>query len=327
MRKLLAALALYALAGVAHAQEAPEAAPVADPAATEAPAGPSEADLVAAQAFYDSLDRRTGIISLVGGKVELNVPATHYYVGPADARRIIVELWGNPPAAGENVEGMLFLASANPATDGWGAVLEYLADGHVDDSEAATINYTDLLHQLQEDARNSNPARREQGYPEITIDGWAEPPHYTSPTHTLYWAKLLTFGDQGSSLNYDIRVLGREGVFVVSFVAKPEEIEEIRTQAPSFMTMPHFTQGNTYADYREGIDARAAYGIGGLIAGGALAAVAQKAGVLALILGFGKKFIILIIAGAAGLFSMVRRMFGKKDEPPGSDDAPPPPAA
>jgi hypothetical protein len=41
------------------------------------------------------------------------------------------------------------------------------------------------------------------------------------------------------------------------------------------------------------------------------AAVAQKTGLLALILGFGKKFIVLILAGLAALGGAVTRMFRK----------------
>jgi uncharacterized membrane-anchored protein len=312
---LLAVCAALTLIAPAAAQEttAPPASPVAaapTEAAPEAAAPDAEAAAPAAQEFYESLTRRTGAITLVDGKVEINVPETHYYLGPEDARRIIVDLWGNPPMSAQGVEGMIFPAETNPALGGWGAVLEYLADGHVDDSDAATINYDDLLRELQQQMTRENEQRRASGYVELSLTGWAEPPHYDQATHTLYWAKNLEASDGSASLNYDIRVLGREGVFVVSFVAAPEEIDLIRASAPAVMAMPQFTTGNRYADFQEGVDQRAAYGLGGLIAGGALAAVAQKTGLLAMILAFGKKFIVLIIAGVVGLFGVVRRMFG-----------------
>jgi uncharacterized membrane-anchored protein len=110
-------------------------------------------------------------------------------------------------------------------------------------------------------------------------------------------------------------VLGREGHLVLSFVAMMDELALIHTEAPVVMEMANFTAGNAYADYVEGADQRATYGIGGLIAGGALAAVAQKTGLLAILLAFGKKFIVLILAGLAGLGGAVFRMF-RKEQPP-----------
>lgn len=288
-----------------------EAAPAAAPAMT----AEEQEYMRQAQALYESLDRQTGVISIAEGKVALNVPETHYFVGAADARRIIVDVWGNPPGAANGVEGIIFPANANPALDPWGALVQYVAEGYVPDDEANTINYDNLLRDMQAGTEQENVRRREQNYPTVTLVGWAEAPHYDQAAHKLYWARDLLFGGETvHSLNYDIRVLGREGHLVVSFVTTMEHLETIRAEAPTVMAMANFTPGNTYADYREGVDQRAAYGIGGLIAGGALAAVAQKTGLLAIILAFAKKFIVVIIAGFAALGGMIMRMFRR--EPP-----------
>ncbi|MEQ1490431.1 MAG: DUF2167 domain-containing protein [Terricaulis sp.] len=252
-------------------------------------------------------------MTIAGGKVSLNVPETHYFVGAEDARRIIVDLWGNPPTSAEGVEGIIFLANTNPAIDGWGALVQYVAEGHVPDDEANTINYTELLHNMQDGTEQENTWRTENNYPTITLVGWAEAPSYDQNTHKLYWAKDLLFGGETThSLNYDIRVLGREGHLVVSFVSTMDQLETIRAAAPAVMTIANFTPGNTYADYVEGVDQRAAYGIGGLIAGGALLAAAQRGGLLAIILAFGKKFIVLVVAGITALGGAISRMFGRK---------------
>lgn len=292
-----------------------DTAPVAAAPSTDAPPALSAEEqeyLRQAAAFYESLNRQTGIITVADGKVALNVPETHYFVGAEDARRIIVDVWGNPPNSAEGVEGIIFPANANPAIDAWGALVQYVAEGHVPDDEARTINYDDLLRDMQEGTRQENEWRAQNNYPTIQLVGWAESPRYDQASHKLYWAKDLLFGgEEAHSLNYDIRVLGREGHLVVSFVSTMDQLETIRAAAPAVMEMANFTAGNTYADYVEGVDQRAAYGIGGLIAGGALAAVAQKTGLLALLFAFGKKFIVLIIAGIAGLGGMVMRMFRK----------------
>jgi uncharacterized membrane-anchored protein len=277
-----------------------------------------------AEDFYNSLHRQTGVIPLAGGKVALNVPAASYYfIGPEDSRRVIVDVWRNPPTSADGIEGMIFPANTSPYSDTWGAVVSYSGDGHVSDADASNYDYTDLLHRMQEATRQQNDYRRQHNYPGISLVGWAEPPHYDAHERKLYWAQAL--GDGGataSTLNYDIRVLGRAGYLIISFVSDIRQLPEIKSDAPSIMAMASFTPGNTYADYREGVDQRAAYGIGGLIAGGAVAAIAQKTGLLALILAFGKKFIVLILAGFAAIGRGAMRLFGggkSKQDPP---DAP-----
>jgi uncharacterized membrane-anchored protein len=302
-------------AAITEPTTAPVAAQAAAPAATPQEMTAEEVEFRRqAQSFYDTLNRQTGVITVASGKVTLNVPSTHYFVGAEDARRIIVDVWGNPPNSAQGIEGIIFLADANPALGAWGALVQYVGDGHVPDDDARTIDYADLLSDMQSSTQQENTWRRENNYPEITLVGWAETPHYDDATHKLYWAKELAFsGDNVRTLNYDIRVLGREGHLVVSFVATMDELALIRESAPAVMSMANFTAGNTYADYREGVDQRAAYGIGGLIAGGALAAAAQKTGLLAMILAFGKKFIVLIIAGFTALGGAIVRMFRRSD--------------
>jgi uncharacterized membrane-anchored protein len=304
-----------------------ETAPVAAaPNAEAAPTPEQQEYLRQAAAFYEGLHRQTGAINVAGGKVQINVPATHYFVGAEEARHIIVDIWGNPPNSAEGVEGIIFRDGANPMLGAWGALVQYSAEGHVPDDEARTINYDNLLRDMQSGTREENTWRTQHHYPTISVVGWAERPHYDQAAHKLYWAKDLLFGGETNhSLNYDIRVLGREGYLVVSFVATMEELELIRAEAPAVMTMANFTPGNTYADYREGVDHRAAYGIGGLIAGGALAAVAQKTGLIALLLAVGKKFIVLIMAGFAGIGGAIMRFF--RGRRAGDTDSTPPPAA
>jgi uncharacterized membrane-anchored protein len=325
-------VALAAWPALALAQEANPAAPAAPPEAS-APAAstqPTPEQLEQfrqqAQAFYDSLNRQTGIISIAGGKATLNVPDTHYFLGPADARRVLIDTWENPPDAAAGIDGMVFLAGANPMVDAWGAIVMYSADGHVADDEAATIDYADLLSSMQRDTENPNTWRRQNNYPDVRLAGWAEPPHYDSGARKLYWAKALAFGGaaEAETLNYDIRVLGREGYLEISFIAGMQQLTDIRESAPAIMAMADFTDGNRYADFDASTDRVAAYGIGGLIAGGALAAVAQKTGLLALTLAFGKKFIVLLIGGGLVLVNWLRgALFGRKPAPPEGDEQPP----
>ena len=303
-------------AGVSQpAADAAAVAPAPQPDAAQSEAAAQAERLAAAKIFYDSLDRKTGRIDILGGKVALTVPETHYFIGKDDTRRVIVDLWGNPPGSIDGVEGMIFERDGNPMLDSWGAVVEYRADGHVADDEAATIDYAKLLADMQRDTRAENKSRADAGYEAVDLVGWAETPHYDQPSHKMYWAKALQFaGEPSQTLNYDIRALGRDGVLVISFVSGIEKLAAIRAAAPTVLAMPQFAAGSRYEDYKDGVDKKATYGIAGLIAGGAAVALVKKAGLLGLILAFGKKFIVLIIAGAVGLLGSIGRMFGKKND-------------
>lgn len=259
--------------------------------------------------FLGALSPQIGDISIEQANVTVTVPDTYYFLNSKDARAILEDAWGNPPD--EDVLGMIFPSGTSPLDGAWGATISYLNDGYVSDEDAAKINYDKILKDLQASTSASNEWRRENGYEEVTLVGWAEQPTYNPETNKLYWAKELTFGDSETrTLNYDIRVLGRRGTLVIGFVATMENLEDIRLAAPSVLEMASFNAGATYAEYQQGVDKKAAYGIAGLVAG---AALAKKTGILAAILIFGKKFFVLIIAGLAAAGSAIRKMLSRNN--------------
>lgn len=256
--------------------------------------------------FLAGLSPQQGSIDLKKAKASLDVPATHYFLNAADARAVLEDAWGNPPD--DQVLGMIFPAGVSPLDYGvWGATIYFSDDGYVSDDDAVGIDYDDLLRDIQKSQRDNNKWREKNGYAPIEVVGWAETPSYNPQTHKLYWAKELDFGEaESNTLNYDIRVLGRRGALVISFIATMNELEAVRRSTPSVLQMAQFDAGSTYADYQPGIDKKAAYGIAGLIAG---AAIAKKTGLLAALLIFGKKFIVVILAGLAAMFGAVKKFF------------------
>jgi uncharacterized membrane-anchored protein len=156
---------------------------------------------------------------------------------------------------------------------------------------------------MKEDTQDNNTWRKENGYEDISLIGWAEPPHYDAATKELYWAKQLHFdGSPADTLNYDIRELGRKGVLIVSFIADMGQLGEVQAAAPDIRKMVDFTEGNRYADFKPGLDTVAAVGIGGLIAG----KVVAKTGLLLLLLAFLKKGIILVIVPVMWVVNKLR---------------------
>jgi uncharacterized membrane-anchored protein len=175
----------------------------------------------------------------------------------------------------------------------------------VKDEDAGKINYDDLLKKMEAGIAENNKARQEQGYPAITLLGWAAPPHYDATTHKLYWAKKLKFeGAEGDTLNYSIRMLGRKGVLELNAIAAVDQFAEIDAQTPQILGMVDFRAGNRYADFDPKVDKVAKYGIAALVAGGVLA-VAAKAGFFKLLLvGLiaAKKFVIIGVIAVVAFF-------------------------
>jgi uncharacterized membrane-anchored protein len=264
-----------------------------------------------AKELVEALDYRDGATALGSAGVRLNVPSGFYFLGAQDARRVIVDAWGNPPATANGVLGMIFPADRTPLDDVWGAVITFDEDGYVSDEDAAKIDYTSLLKEMQEATQRGSEERVKQGFPSIRLVGWASPPFYDKATHKLHWAKELEFGGQAlRTLNYDVRALGRKGVLNINFVAGMDQLGEIRAVIPAVMAMPEFEAGARYADYVPGVDKVAAYGIGGLIAGKIL----SKVGILAIALAFLKKGWFLVFIALAGLWRVVARLFRPKAE-------------
>ena len=260
-----------------------------------------------AKGIWDSLNRQTGSIALPGGVATLEVPDDFYYLNPDDAQKILVEMWGNPP--GEKSLGMLFSAEITPFDDqAWGVTIDYEEEGYVEDTDAAEINYDELLEQMQEDTRAASRERLAAGYEEIELIGWAARPFYDEKAHKLHWAKELSFCPQKTrSLNYNIRVLGRKGVLVLNFIAGMDQLPEIQSNLSNVLAMADFDDGSRYEDFDPEYDKIAAYGIGGLIAGKVLA----KTGMFVALLAFAKKFGVIILAAGGALAA---KFFKKKNK-------------
>ena len=267
------------------------------------------------QKVMETLDPQTGAISVGDDLVTLSVPEDFYFLDADDAETVLVDMWGNPP--GQEVLGMLFPSHFTPLDyESWAVTIEYSDDGHISDDDVADIDYGELLEEMQDDAQASNPDRIDAGYEPIEIVGWAEPPHYVSSSRKLYWAKEIRFGDADeTTLNYEIRALGRTGVLSMTFVAPTSQLDAINESREAVLAMADFNAGQRYEDFDSSIDKVAAYGVGALVAG----KVAAKTGLLAGLLLLLKKVGVFIVIGLGALGRKIKAFF-KSDElkPPGA---------
>jgi uncharacterized membrane-anchored protein len=287
--RLLAAATLVFVAASAHAQS---------------PQGLSSTP----EEFEAKLGYQTGTVALKNGMATIRLPESFRFIGPEGSRRLLVEAWGNPPAAAEDVLGMLIPSEASPVSaEGWGIVITYDEDGYVNDSDAAKMDFTKLLKEMQESASESNEERKKQGFDTVRLVGWAEPPSYDRAAHKMYWAKDLQFGSNSDhTLNYNIRILGRRGVLVLNAVASMDQLAAIRSETKNVLNAVEFNEGHRYADFLPGKDKAAAYGLAGLIVG----ATAAKAGFFKVlwvgILAFKK----VIVVGGVALLAALKRLLG-----------------
>jgi uncharacterized membrane-anchored protein len=258
------------------------------------------------QAVLDSLNYRQGEIVLGDNLATLTLTPAFRYIDGADTKKLLVDVWGNPPGAASGTLGAMLPTGISPlAPEAWAMIITYEDSGHVPDDDAAGIDYDELLREMQQSIRDGSEERVKQGYEKLELVGWAQPPRYDSQAKKLYWAQQLKFGDSpDDTLNYEIRALGRAGVLDLNIVAGMSALPEISGRIDEILGVVAFNPGSRYEDFQQGTDKVAEYGIAGLIAGGILA----KAGFFKFLLGAGKFIILGILAvGGAVVGKFLRR--------------------
>jgi len=297
MKKLLSAVAV----GIAL---------LALQAAFAEPSQPSEADMAALKKTVSELKPRSGSVVLKEGLATITVPEGLQYLDQKDSQTLLVQIWGNPAASATHVLGMVIQSPEAIMQGGWGMVITYREDGHVDDADAEKIDFEGVLKQMKEGVVEANKERAKNGYPAVNLVGWAEPPHYDPSTHKIYWAKDLVFADNPEhTLNYCTRILGRRGVLEFNAVAPVESLSTIRNEAKRVLAGVDFNSGNRYADFNKSTDKLATYGLAALVAGG----IAGKMGLFKMLfvaLLAAKK---LVVVGVMAIVAAIKKFFARKE--------------
>lgn len=255
----------------------------------------------------NSLKYQTGKIEFPTGNANLNVPKGFKYLDAKQTHYVLEDLWGNPKD--ESVLGSL-VPDGKGVTYGnsWIFVISYQEDGFVKDDDANDIDYDDLLKDMKEDTQKENAERAKLGYSTAELVGWASKPYYDEKLKVLHWAKEIKFGqDSTNTLNYDLRVLGRKGMFQISAVSNMRELHEVKSSIPNILSSVQFNEGSKYSDFDSSTDNVAAWTIGGLVAGKVLA----KVGFFAVIAKFGKVIFFGLLAAFAGVKKF---FFGNKNQ-------------
>jgi len=220
----------------------------------------------------------------LGQTAQVHVPAGYVFAG-GDDTRVIMEATQNPPSGRE-------LGFVAPSGETWFAVFEFDPVGYVKDDEKYSLDADAMLESIKAGTEEGNRERAKRGWPAMTITGWEYPPRYNEATHNLEWA-IRGESEGATTINYNTRLLGREGVMEVTLVTDAETLSETLPKFKTMLAGFEYKQGQKYGEFRAG-DKTAAYGLTGLIVGGTTAVLVKTGafkwlwkGLVALVLGAG----------------------------------------
>ena len=90
------------------------------------------------------LQYQTGTITLPNKVATLHLGDKYRYLDPNETNKLLMA-WGNE--SDTSTQGTIIPADVDPWSEtGWAVILTYDDDGHIDDSDAAEIDYDDMLH-------------------------------------------------------------------------------------------------------------------------------------------------------------------------------------
>jgi uncharacterized membrane-anchored protein len=226
----------------------------------------------------------------------IDVPQGYMFAKASDVGKLM-ELMENPVSGRE----VGFIA---PQDMSWFMVFEFDEIGYVKDDERDKLDAGAILSNIKEGTAAANEERKKRGWASLDIVGWEQEPKYDPKSNNLTWAIRAQSG--GSQVvNFNTRILGREGVMEVALVTDPPQLAAVTPVANQLLGDYSFNPGKRYAEFSKG-DKIAKVGLAALIAGGGVA-VAAKTGLLQKLW---KVLVAIAIAIAAGF----KKLFGKKEE-------------
>lgn len=263
----------------------------------------------------DSISGQTGAVNLSTAHCTLNVPDGFVFLNKTDSRHLLVDYWENPEDRLEGVLGTMVKADAGIFYNVETAyVITYDNCGYVSTKDANSINYTDLMADMKKQVKEEN-RKKQPGEQKWELLGWGWQPYYDKQKKVLCWA-LHYKVDDAEVINYDVRVLGKDGFVVIKAVSSPDLRKELIADNEAIIGSIEYNPGYTYADFNPKTDHVAEWTIGGLIAGKVLA----KAGVWAFLTKFSKIIILAIIGFLAAIRKKIARWLGFAKEEDEEDE-------
>jgi uncharacterized membrane-anchored protein len=240
-------------------------------------------------------------VDLGADVAQIQLPEAYVFAGAEDTRKLM-ESMGNTASNDE-----VGLISPKDDAQDWFMIFEYRPEGYVKDDDKDKIDKDAILKSYQEGTEEANKLRKERGVPGIHVTGWFEEPHYDAATHNLVWALNARSDDGHDVVNYNVRVLGRQGFMSITLVDSPTRLAQSKPEVQKLLDGFGYKQGKSYAEWIPG-DKVAAYGLTALVAGGAGAAAA-KLGLFAVFGKFFAKAGKAIIVAIVAVFAALKKLF------------------
>ena len=277
------------------------------PAASTAEGSPEAAD-APNQPHYHPVHGPSHVS--LGHELTLDLPEGFLFLEKKDADEMMRR-------AGNQDDSSLLGVVVKPESS-WLVTVSFDAEGYVKDEDGEKLDAGEILKAITEGTEEGNKYRVEHGFKPIHVDGWSESPHYDRKTHHLIWAVSGSDSD-GTSINYNTRVLGRRGYASLNLIDAPEKLAESKVEMATLLGVTHFGSGARYEDFNEKSDKVAEYGLAALVAGGAGAA-ALKLAKIGLLAKFGGKILALLIAAKKAIVAAMialgaglKKLFAKKE--------------
>lgn len=208
---------------------------------------------------------------------------------------------------------------AIPATDSEIHFVHY-DSGYVSISDWEDVDADALFAEMVANNTELNVERRKTGIPELHMVRWLQEPTLDEERSLVFWSVELTH-DGGRTVNSTALNLGRSGYEEIVWVGSYDRYAESDDLLEAALQGYQYDRGFRYADFSDG-DKLAGFGIASLVA--VAAGANSKAGktglaaLLAVVIAFAKKFIIVPIAIAAtAVWGFIKMLFRRRRE----DDA------
>lgn len=235
-------------------------------AITPGVSGLSREDSLSRYERLDSSDLLSASFSYKVGEQVLNqlavlkVPQGYRLLEGDQARVLVEQLWGNPE--NPNTLGVLIPQRVSPTDkEVGGIIISFEPTGYLNDDDAQRINYNRLLYSMKEELQEDNLLKGGRSVGAIKTVDWAFPPYFNKSNHSLHLAKVFKFESKLSPfLNYEVRLLGRNGALCLTAIGKASDLQKIKAQLESVLEYTQFTFGNRYEDFNPLTDRKSSWG-------------------------------------------------------------------
>ncbi|MBL7768425.1 MAG: DUF2167 domain-containing protein [Flavipsychrobacter sp.] len=204
----------------------------------------------------DSLNQvlkfHSGKLRFTDQSIRMKVPDGYYFIEPDQARYILENIWGNIPD--EEVLGMIVRSDFAPSNinSDYSFVISYAPIGYVSTETDKEFNHLDLLNDIRDQLQKANEKRLELGFNSLQVENWVMVPYFDEYKKALYWAtELKVNGSNESLVNYNLRLLGKNGVLKINAVGTMDQLPAIKKVLPFFLSQSEFLEGFRYSDHAE----------------------------------------------------------------------------